>query len=115
MSATRNQFSPSGGALPKRFAALRTARAAKLLPLLLLLTLPATVQAQFIFTTNNGAITITGYTGAGGAVTIPDMTNGYPVTSIGNQAFALCLNLTSAPSPAALPAWGTLPSIAAPA
>ncbi len=49
--------------------------------------LPAVAQAQFTFTTNNGAITITGYTGPGGAVTIPDTTNGYPVTSIGSGAF----------------------------
>ncbi len=54
-----------------------------LLPLLLLLALPALVQAQFTFTTNNGAIAITGYTGPGGDVTIPSWTNGYPVTSIG--------------------------------
>jgi hypothetical protein len=52
-----------------------------LLPLLLLLTLPALLQAQFIFTTNNGTITITGFTGSG-AVVIPDTTNGYPVTVI---------------------------------
>ncbi len=44
----------------------------RLLPaLLLLLALPEAVQAQFTFTTNNGAITITGYTGPGGDVTIP--------------------------------------------
>ena len=49
--------------------------------------LPAVVQAQFTFTTNNGAITITGYTGPGGNVTIPDTTNGYPVTSIGSVRF----------------------------
>ena len=61
-----------------------------LLPLLLLLTLPAVVQAQFTFTTNNGAITITGYTGPGGAVVIPSATNGLPVTSIGEYAFAYC-------------------------
>jgi len=52
------------------------------------LVLPALVQAQFTFTTNNGAITITGYnTAAGLNVVIPSMTNGYPVTSIGNGAF----------------------------
>ena len=34
-------------------------------------------------TTNNGTITITGYTGPGGAVTIPGTINGLPVTSIG--------------------------------
>jgi hypothetical protein len=58
--------------------------------LLLLLTLPAVVQAQFYFTTNNGAITITKYTdygGYGGAVIVPSTTNGYPVTSIGANAF----------------------------
>ena len=32
-----------------------------ILPLLLLLTLPITVRAQFTYTTNNGTITITGY------------------------------------------------------
>ena len=33
--------------------------------------LAATGQAQFIFTTNNGALTITSYTGAGGEVSQP--------------------------------------------
>ena len=37
---------------------------------LLLATVPG--QAQFFTTTNNGTITITGYNGPGGAVTIPD-------------------------------------------
>ena len=60
----------------------------KLLSLLLLLALPVVAQAQFNFTTNSGAITITAYTGSGGAVTIPATTNGYPVTSIGAGAFA---------------------------
>ncbi len=55
--------------------------------LLLLLALPAVGQAQFTFTTNNGAITITGYTGSNGVVVIPDTTNGYPVTIIGPLAF----------------------------
>src|ERR1035437_10256556 len=73
---------------PKTLATrLRTVCATRLLPLLLLLMLPAVVQAQFTFTTNNGAISITGYTGSGGAVVNPDTTNGYPVTSIGNYAF----------------------------
>ena len=60
----------------------------------MLLTLPAAVQAQFIYTTNNGTITITGYTGPGGAVTIPSTTNGLPVTSIGDYAFS-ATSLTS--------------------
>jgi hypothetical protein len=63
--------------------------------MLLLLALPAVMQAQFTFTTNNGAITITGYTGSGGSVVIPDTTNGYPVTSIGNFAFSGCFSLTN--------------------
>lgn len=43
-----------------------------LLPALLFLTLPAAVQAQFSFTTNaDNTITITGYSGPGGAATIP--------------------------------------------
>jgi hypothetical protein len=65
-----------------------------LLPLVLL-ALPAVVQAQYYFTTNNGAITITGYYGSGGDVTIPDTTNGYAVTSIGSNVFYDCTNLTS--------------------
>jgi BspA type Leucine rich repeat region (6 copies) len=52
-----------------------------------LFALPAVVQAQFNYTTNNGAITITGYTGSGGDVTIPDNINGLPVTIIGAGAF----------------------------
>ena len=65
----------------------RAARTAIFLLLSLLLALPAVVQAQFTYTTNNGTITITGYTGPGGAVTIPDTINGLPVTSIGDYAF----------------------------
>jgi hypothetical protein len=61
----------------------------------LLLVLPVVVQGQFTYTTNKGAITITEYTGSGGAVTIPDAANGYPVTRIGRTAF---YNLTSVTS-----------------
>ena len=49
--------------------------------------LPAVVDAQLIFITNNGAITITGYNGATDFVSIPSTTNGYPVTNIGTNAF----------------------------
>jgi hypothetical protein len=62
---------------------------------LMWLALPTFVQAQFTFTTNSGAITITHYTGTGGAVVIPAMTNGYPVTSIGIDAFQYRQNVTS--------------------
>ena len=71
----------------------------KLLPLLLLLVLPIAVQAQdYGYITNNGTITITGYTGSGGAVTIPDTINGLQVTTI-YHAFKHCLNLTSVTIP----------------
>ena len=62
---------------------------------LLMMTIPAVVQAQFVYTTNNGAITITGYTGTPTTLTIPSTTNGYPVTSIGSYAFYQCSSLTS--------------------
>jgi hypothetical protein len=74
--------------------------------LLLLLMLPAVVQAQFDFAIiTGGTVTITKYTGSGGDVVIPATINGYPVTSIGgyyNQlaeheygAFEDCTTLTS--------------------
>ena len=63
-----------------------------LLPLLL--ALPAAVQAQFAFMTNtDNTITITGYTGPGGDVTIPDTINGLLVTRIGTGAFEPCTGL----------------------
>src|SRR5271154_3396451 len=94
------------------------------------LALPALVQAQFTFTTNNGAITITGYnTAAGLNVVIPASTNGYPVTSIGvnafqysamtnvtipnsvtnigSEAFMVCIRLTSITVDAANPAYSS--------
>ena len=75
---------------------LRTACVARLLTLLFLLALPAVVQAQFTFTTNtDGSLNIYQYTGTGGAVIIPDTTNGLPVTSIGDWAFVDCTNLIS--------------------
>jgi len=54
---------------------------------LLLLAAPIPVHGQFNYITNIGAITITGYTGTGGAVDIPAAINGLPVTSIGYAAF----------------------------
>lgn len=58
-----------------------------------LLMLPFAGRAQFSFTTNNGTITITGYTGTNSSVIIPAETNGYPVTDIGLAAFSGCTNL----------------------
>jgi hypothetical protein len=47
---------------------------------------PLMLQAQLTYTTNNGAITITGYIGLAGNLTIPSTINGYPVTTIGEDA-----------------------------
>lgn len=63
--------------------------------MILLLALPAMVQAQFTITTNNGAITITAYTGSGNTATVPGATNGLPVVGIGVNAFLVCPGLTS--------------------
>src|SRR5688572_30005781 len=76
------------GYLPRFFATL-----------LHVLILPAVAQAQFSYTTINGTITITGYTGPGGAVAIPDTINGLPVTSIGDYAFTQRTSLTSVTIP----------------
>jgi hypothetical protein len=77
--------------------------APRLLLLLVLLAPPGAARAQFTYTTQSGAVTITGYTGSGGAVTIPDRipntTNGLPVTSIGDSAFLGRLSLTSVTIP----------------
>ena len=59
----------------------------------------AASAAQFNYTNNNGTITITGYTGPGGAVIIPSTINGLPVTSIGDWAFYNKSSLTSVTIP----------------
>jgi hypothetical protein len=62
-------------------------------------TVPATPQAQFSYTTNAGAITITGYTGSSGAVFITPIINNLPVTSIGEYAFYGCISPTNVTIP----------------
>lgn len=54
---------------------------------LFLLASPTVAFPQLTFTTNNNEITITGYTGTAPSVNIPSFTNGYAVTSIGDNAF----------------------------
>jgi hypothetical protein len=57
---------------------------------LLITQLAATAQqfGDFTYSSDGSAITIIGYTGAGGDLTIPDTINGLPVTAIGDAAFA---------------------------
>lgn len=57
--------------------------------------LPALAQAQLTFTTNYGAITITGCIGPAGTLNIPATTNGYSVTEINYNAFQSNSTLTS--------------------
>src|ERR1039457_3061914 len=78
---------------------METKRTLILICLICAVTLPAVVQAQFTFITNNGAITITGYTGSGGAVVIPSTTNGFTVTTIGTNAFFYNQNIISVTIP----------------
>ncbi|MCC6355854.1 MAG: leucine-rich repeat domain-containing protein [Verrucomicrobiae bacterium] len=52
-------------------------------------------RLPFAYTTDDGSITITKYTGPGGEVTIPRTINGLPVTSIGQRAFQRCADITS--------------------
>lgn len=74
---------------------------------LLVLALPRSGSAQFAYTTNaDNTITITGYTGSGGDVTIPGTINGYRVTAIGDNAFYLRTNLTSVTIPASVTSIG---------
>jgi len=54
---------------------------------------------DFAYTNNNGAITITGYSGPGGDVTIPGSINGLPVTTIADGAFAWNSTLTKVTVP----------------
>ena len=61
----------------------------------MLFLMPGILKGQFSFTTNNGALTVAGYSGSGGAVTIPDKTNGFRITAIGGFVFQRNYSLTS--------------------
>lgn len=72
------------------------AGAGKLIGLLVFLALVVNVRAQYTFTTNSdGSLNIAQYTGPGGAVVIPNTTNGLLITSIGDAAFFGNSTLTS--------------------
>jgi BspA type Leucine rich repeat region (6 copies) len=78
---------------------IRTVPNLVVLVALLVLACPGTGWAQFTYSTNNGAIILTGYTGSGGNVDIPDTINGYPVTTIADDSFVDQTNLTEATIP----------------
>jgi hypothetical protein len=65
---------------------MKTNKTQFLTVLAMLITAGLTAHAQFSYTTNNGTITITGYTGPGGVVTIPNTITGLLVTEIGAGA-----------------------------
>jgi hypothetical protein len=82
----------------RMFGCLKTVCAAKLLPLLLFLLSARAANAgqsgDFTYSTDGTNVTITGYTGSGGVVTIPQTISNLPVTSIGFEAFGNVTNLT---------------------
>ena len=55
----------------------------------------AAQSGDFTYTVTNGQAQITGYTGAGGVVTIPSTLGGTPVARISEQAFENCTGLSS--------------------
>jgi sugar lactone lactonase YvrE len=60
---------------------------------------PYSPAIDFYFSTSAGAVTITGYKGNGGAVSIPNLINGLPVVAIQSSAFAGLFDLTSVTIP----------------
>lgn len=74
-------------------AGYRTFRFFVFLTLLFLL-MPVVAHAQFNIITNNNTITIIGYDGLDGDVTIPDTVDGLPVSDIGQLAFETSSVLT---------------------
>jgi hypothetical protein len=72
----------------------------------ILLSTPLAATAQqfgdFTYTSDGSAITITGYTGPGGTVTIPASINGLPVTTVGYAAFFNKGSLTSVTIPSSV-------------
>ncbi len=53
------------------------------------------VDGDYIYIVHNKESTITGYTGAGGAITIPSTIGGHPTMTIGDSAFQNATSLTS--------------------
>jgi hypothetical protein len=67
------------------------------------------LEMQFVYITNNGAITITGTTCLIPSVSIPSTITGMPVTSIGDGALAYCARMTNVVIPSGVMNIGTNP------
>jgi hypothetical protein len=89
-------------AASQKIASLPPAFRKRSILLLLLVTMPMAVDAQYTYSTNNGTITITKYTGPGGTVVIPATIAGLRVTTIGSQAFGYSASLTNVMMPNSL-------------
>jgi len=63
-------------------------------------------SGEFTYEIYDGTVTITGYTGNGGAVAIPSVIDGFSVTRIGGQAFAEKHKITSVVIPAGITSIG---------
>jgi hypothetical protein len=61
--------------------------------------IPRTGNDEYAYTVEGNSATITGYTGPGGNINIPESLGGYPVQAIGNGAFRSCTGLTSVTIP----------------
>ena len=63
-------------------------------------------DGDYTYTVSGGNATITGYTGAGGPISIPATLGGYPVVAIGDYVFRYNSNLTSVTFPDSLTSIG---------
>ena len=68
----------------------------------------AAQSGDFTYNVLNSTVTITGYTGGGGNVAIPDTIAEMPVAMIGERAFLSCKTLTDITLPASLTSIGAL-------
>ena len=59
----------------------------------------AATEGDYEYTVSNGKATITKYNGRGCDVIIPSTFGGYPITTIGDEAFKKCRSLTSISMP----------------
>ena len=71
----------------------------RILPVLLVLLLPAAARAQYTYTTAAGSVTITGYDSSEKMTTISNKIDGLPVVCIERSAFYGCTNLLSVTIP----------------